>query len=170
MEALFSRYQRLPSECSRVLTTFKDDQKTLLLRVYQGDASRVADNSLLGTFLFSGLSPGPAGSLEIMVQFKVDEEGILRLSARDLATGQNVDARLKMGQSRPRRSPRPVPVTEPSPSPPPLTPTLGMGTSMLAQSITTGQPPPAPLPHPSTEVSGMEAAWLRLVQWFRRLI
>ena len=170
MEPLFARFQRLPSECTRSLTTYRDNQDTLLLRVYQGDANLVEDNSLLGTFLFSGLRPGPAGSIEIEVQFAVDAEGVLRIEARDLDTGDRVDARLKMGESRPKRIPRPPP---PKTTPPPLPQApLSMGTSSLAQS----------LGKPTTETdsfdasvgshhqisSGMEIAWQRLVQWIRR--
>ena len=103
MESLFSRYQRLPSECSRILTTYRDGQNTLLLKVYQGDAETVAANSLLGTFLFSGLRDAPAGQVEVEVRFKVNGEGILRLEARDMSTGEAVNARLKMGENRPRR-------------------------------------------------------------------
>jgi molecular chaperone DnaK len=165
MEPLFSRYQRLPSQCTRVLTTFRDDQETLLLRVYQGDAEAVLDNSLLGTFLFSGLRPGPAGSIEIEVQFKVDGEGVLRIEARDLSTNQHVDARLKMGESRPRRIPRPK-TEKPSQAPPPIQAPLSMGGSSLAKSIEGATT--TPLPHPSHSTSGMEAAWQRLVQWIRR--
>ena len=64
MELLFSRYQRLPSECSRVLTTYRDGQNTLLLKVYQGDSDTVAANSLLGTFLFSDFGTWPRAKLK----------------------------------------------------------------------------------------------------------
>ena len=50
-----------------------------MLRIYQGDSKYVRENELLGRFVFSGLRPGPKGSVRVEVTFHIDSEGILNL-------------------------------------------------------------------------------------------
>ena len=69
------------------ITTHKDNQADLAMRIYQGDSPKVAENSLLGEFTFSGLREGPAGSVNVEVILDVNSEGILALDARDVDTG-----------------------------------------------------------------------------------
>ena len=83
---------------TRTLMTSKDNQRSIMLRIYQGESKYVAENELLGTFMFSGLREAPKGAVKVEVTFHIDSEGILNLTARDLDTGQLVESRLKLGK------------------------------------------------------------------------
>ncbi|MCB9668225.1 MAG: Hsp70 family protein [Alphaproteobacteria bacterium] len=107
MHVLFAKNQPLPDYKTRTLTTSKDNQRSIMLRIYQGESKYVAENELLGTFVFSGLREAPKGKVKIEVTFHIDSEGILNLTARDLDTGQLVESRLKLGKD-PDAPPRPT--------------------------------------------------------------
>ena len=98
MHVLFAKNQPLPDYKTRTLTTSKDNQRSIMLRIYQGESKYVAENELLGTFVFSGLREAPKGQVKIEVTFHIDSEGILNLTARDIDTGQLVESRLKLGK------------------------------------------------------------------------
>jgi len=100
MHVLFHKNQPLPDYKTRTLTTSKDNQKSILLRIYQGESRRVEDNELLGTFVFSGIRSAPRGQVHIEVTFHIDSEGILNLSARDKTTGKSVASALKLGKRK----------------------------------------------------------------------
>ncbi|MBN2798111.1 MAG: Hsp70 family protein [Deltaproteobacteria bacterium] len=97
MHVLFAKNQPLPDYKTRSLTTSKDNQRSIMLRIYQGESQYVAENELLGTFVFSGLRQAPKGDVKVEVTFHIDSEGILNLTARDSTTGQLVESRLKLG-------------------------------------------------------------------------
>jgi tRNA/rRNA methyltransferase len=59
MHVLFAKNQPLPDYKTRTLTTSKDNQRSIMLRIYQGDSQDVDENELLGTFVFSGSAPRP---------------------------------------------------------------------------------------------------------------
>ena len=100
MHVLFPKNQPLPDYKTRTLTTSKDNQKSILLRIYQGESRRVENNELLGTFVFSGIRAAPRGKVHIEVTFHIDSEGILNLSARDKTTGKSVASALKLGKRK----------------------------------------------------------------------
>ncbi|MCB9681472.1 MAG: Hsp70 family protein [Alphaproteobacteria bacterium] len=102
MYVLFPKNEPLPAKKTRVLTTSKDDQKTLVLRMYQGESLEVDDNELLGSFVFYGLRRGPKGDVRLEVTFHIDSEGILNLSARDKDTGEAVQSRIRLDQDQDR--------------------------------------------------------------------
>jgi molecular chaperone DnaK len=98
MHVLFAKNQPLPDYKTRTLMTSKDNQRSIMLRIYQGESKYVAENELLGTFMFSGLREAPKGQVKVEVTFHIDSEGILNLTARDLDTGQLVESRLRLGK------------------------------------------------------------------------
>jgi molecular chaperone DnaK len=81
MHVLFAKNQPLPDYKTRMLTTSKDDQRSIMLKIYQGESKYVNENELLGTFVFSGVRPAPKGQVKIEVTFHIDSEGILNLTA-----------------------------------------------------------------------------------------
>jgi molecular chaperone DnaK len=97
MHVLFQKNSPLPDYKTRTLTTSKDDQRSIMLRIYQGESKYVAENEMLGTFVFSGIREAPKGEVKVEVTFHIDSEGILNLTARDRDTGQLVESRLKLG-------------------------------------------------------------------------
>ncbi len=86
LHRLFERNSPVPNQKQFTFTTHKDDQRDLVMRIYQGDNEVAKDNTLLGEFTFTGLRPGAAGSVRVEVVFDVSAEGILSLSAKDLDT------------------------------------------------------------------------------------
>ncbi len=106
MHVLFAKNQPLPDYKTRTLTTSKDNQRSIMLRIYQGESKYIAENDMLGTFVFSGLREALRGEVKIEVTFHIDSEGILNLTARDIATGTLVESRLKLGKES-EQAPRP---------------------------------------------------------------
>jgi molecular chaperone DnaK len=128
MQVLFQKNQALPDFKRCTLTTSKDNQRSILLRLYQGDSQTCAENELLGTFVFSGIRPEKKGKVRIEVTLHIDSEGILNLTARDKSTGQTVEGTLRLGKGTEEKAK----ASEPA-APPPLP--LTMPQSMLAQAL-----------------------------------
>jgi molecular chaperone DnaK len=157
MHVLFAKNQPLPDYKTRVLTTSKDNQRSIMLKIYQGESKMVAENELLGTFVFSGLREAPKGQVKVEVTFHIDSEGILNLTARDQTTGQLVESRLKLGKDdedkpavatkkKPKaKKPGEADGEKGTPAPPPMP--LVMPTSSLAAKPSYSGP--APLPEPA---------------------
>jgi len=156
MHVLFQKNQPLPDYKTRTLTTSKDNQRSIMLRIYQGESRQVADNELLGTFVFSGIRPARKGSVQIEVTFHIDSEGILNLTARDKETGQTVESTLKLGAKKKKKKKKkkkaaaaPAPAEAKTEVQPPVAPTpFTMPSSSLMQDIGGG-----PAVAPSTETS-----------------
>jgi molecular chaperone DnaK len=88
MAPVLSRNTRLPAKRTYELSTVKDGQSEMELAVFQGDSPQVAECEYLGTVRLAGLPPAPRGMVRMAVEFALGNEGILSLSARDLATGK----------------------------------------------------------------------------------
>ena len=58
------------------------------IRVLQGESEKASENDLLGEFVLTGVRPAPKGEPEIEVTFDIDANGIVSVSAKDLATNQ----------------------------------------------------------------------------------
>ena len=78
----------IPVRKSAIYTTAEDNQTHVNIEVYQGEKPMAADNKLIGTFSLVGLPKAPKGTLKIRVMFDVDANGIIRVSAKDEATGK----------------------------------------------------------------------------------
>ncbi len=154
MHVLFQKNQPLPDYKTRTLTTSKDNQRSIMLKIYQGEQNLCADNELLGTFVFSNIRPAPKGKVQIEVTFHIDSEGILNLTARDKQTGQTVESTLKLGKAGEEKKKEAD--KEPEASPPVAPPMpFTMPQSTLAATIGGGAAPkadakPTP-PGPATE-------------------
>ena len=151
MHVLFQKNQPLPDYKTRTLTTSRTNQSSIMLRIYQGESRLVAENELLGTFVFKGLRAAPKGKVQIEVIFHIDSEGILNLTARDKETGQTVESTLKLGQGKKKRKKKkkksaatgaaaaqaaPATASAPAPAPAPAAPTpFTMPSSSLMQDI-----------------------------------
>mgnify|MGYP002884166362 CR=1 FL=1 len=107
MHVLFAKNERLPARRTRTLTTSQDGQRSIMLRIYQGEHDLVADNDLLGTFVFSGLRIAKRGDVQLEVGFDLDAEGNLRISAEDLNGEDRVDSYMKLDPTGRPPPPRP---------------------------------------------------------------
>ncbi len=78
----------VPTGRNKVFTTSRDNQTAVKILVMQGDHERAEDNELLGEFILTGLRRAPKGQVEIEVNFEINADGIVSVSAKDLETGK----------------------------------------------------------------------------------
>jgi len=84
---LIERNTTIPTRKSQIFTTASDFQTTVTIHVLQGERPMAADNVSLGMFNLAGIPPAPRGVPQIEVTFDIDANGILNVSAKDLASG-----------------------------------------------------------------------------------
>jgi len=87
MDVLIPRNSKIPTKASRQYTTSVDGQVNLKIAVYQGERELVKDNRKLGEFILKGIPAMPAGLPKIEIQFFIDADGILKVSAKELRSG-----------------------------------------------------------------------------------
>ena len=92
---LVERNTTIPTERKQVFSTADDNQTAVTVRVFQGERSMAADNRLLGQFNLDGIPPAPRGVPQIEVKFDIDANGILNVSAKDLASGKEQTVRIE---------------------------------------------------------------------------
>src|SRR5688572_16363924 len=85
-ESLIDRNTTIPTKKSKVFTTAADYQTAVTIHVVQGERPMAADGVSLGMFNLSGIPPAPRGVPQIEVAFDIDANGILNVTAKDLAT------------------------------------------------------------------------------------
>ena len=109
MHVLFEKQSRLPARQTRALTTHQDGQRSIMLRIYQGEHTLVDDNDLIGTFVFSGIRIAKAGAVGLQVTFDLTAEGQLKVSAHDPESDDHVQAKINFDPSGkpPKAKPRP---------------------------------------------------------------
>ena len=83
---LIERNTTVPTKKSQVFSTAADNQTAVTIRVFQGEREMANDNKLLGQFDLVGLPPAPRGMPQVEVTFDIDANGIVHVSAKDLAT------------------------------------------------------------------------------------
>jgi len=99
---IIERNATVPTKKSMVFTTVADNQTTVEVHVLQGERGLAAENRSLGRFDLVGVPPAPRGVPQIEVTFSIDSNGIVHVSARDLATGkeQGIEVNPAGGLSR----------------------------------------------------------------------
>jgi molecular chaperone DnaK len=95
MSVLIPRNSTIPTSAKELFTTFVDGQKSVDVHVFQGERELVQDNRSLARFQLSGLDPLPAGMPRIEVNFTIDANGILQVSAKDLRSGKEQSVEVK---------------------------------------------------------------------------
>ena len=85
---LIERNTTIPTRKSQTFTTASDNQSTVEIKVSQGERPIASDNVALGSFLLTGIPPAPRGIPQVEVSFDIDANGILNVSAKDLASGR----------------------------------------------------------------------------------
>ncbi len=83
---LIERNTTVPTKKSQVFSTAADNQTAVTIRVFQGEREMANDNKLLGQFDLVGIPPAPRGMPQVEVTFDIDANGIVHVSAKDLAT------------------------------------------------------------------------------------
>src|SRR5437660_6081737 len=85
---ILERNTTIPTKRSQVFSTAADSQTTVTIHVLQGERAMATDNISLGMFNLTGIPPAPRGIPQIEVTFDIDANGILNVSAKDLATSK----------------------------------------------------------------------------------
>ena len=83
---LIERNTTIPTRKSQIFTTAADNQTSVEVNVLQGERPMAQDNISLGRFTLVGIPPAPRGIPQIEVTFDIDANGIINVSAKDLAT------------------------------------------------------------------------------------
>jgi molecular chaperone DnaK len=85
---LIPRNTTIPARKSEIFSTAADSQTTVDVHVVQGERPLARDNRTLGRFQLVGIPPAPRGVPQISVTFDIDANGILTVSAKDMASGK----------------------------------------------------------------------------------
>ena len=86
---IIERNSTIPTRKSRVFTTVADNQTKVEVHVLQGESDMSAYNKSLGKFELTNIPPAPKGVPQIEVTFEIDVNGIVSVSAQDVATGRS---------------------------------------------------------------------------------
>tara|TARA_Y100000034_G_scaffold136386_1_gene212530 strand:- start:907 stop:2718 length:1812 start_codon:yes stop_codon:yes gene_type:complete len=85
---IITRNTTIPSKKSQTFSTAADNQPSVTINILQGEREMSADNKSLGRFDLVGIPPSPRGVPQIEVTFDIDANGIVNVSAKDVATGK----------------------------------------------------------------------------------
>ena len=95
MTKLIESNTTIPTKKSEVFSTATDNQPSVEIHVLQGERPLAKDNKTIGRFHLDGLPPAPRGVPQIEVSFDIDANGILKVSAKDKATGKEQSIRIE---------------------------------------------------------------------------
>jgi molecular chaperone DnaK len=91
---LIARNTPIPVKRSEIFTTAADMQTSVTVHVFQGERPMASDNTSLGQFNLDGLPPAPRGVPKIEVTFDIDTDGILNVTAKDMASQRSQSIRI----------------------------------------------------------------------------
>lgn len=104
---IIERNTTVPTKQSQTFTTAADFQTAVTIHVLQGERTMAKDDISLGQFDLTGIPPAPRGIPQVDVTFDINADGVLNVSAKDLATGKQMGIKIaastKLGQTEKNR-------------------------------------------------------------------
>jgi molecular chaperone DnaK len=94
MTRLIEKNTTIPARKSEIFSTAEDNQPAVTVHVVQGEREMASDNKSLGRFELVGIPPAPRGTPQIEVAFDIDADGIVNVSAKDMASGKQQSIRI----------------------------------------------------------------------------
>ena len=88
MTVLIPRGTTIPTKKTETFSTAADSQPCVTVRVYEGERAKASDNKLIGQFDLDGIPPAPRGVPKIEVTYDIDANGVLNVTAKDVATNR----------------------------------------------------------------------------------
>ncbi|MCZ6807601.1 MAG: Hsp70 family protein [Deltaproteobacteria bacterium] len=95
-EHIIRRNSAIPAGQTKMFTTAHDKQETVVIRICQGESRKISGNQLLGEVVLEGLRPAARGKVQIAVRFMIDADGMLKVRAQDVGTGQQQQIAIKL--------------------------------------------------------------------------
>lgn len=95
MTKLIERNTTIPTQKSETFSTAADNQTSVEIHVVQGEREMASDNRTLGRFFLEGIPSAPRGVPQVEVTFDIDADGIIKISAKDKATGKAQEIRIE---------------------------------------------------------------------------
>jgi molecular chaperone DnaK len=95
-ERIIRRNSAIPAGQTKMFTTARDRQESVVVRICQGEDRRISANQLLGEVVLDGLRPAARGKVQIAVRFMIDADGTLQVRAQDVGTGQQQQIAIKL--------------------------------------------------------------------------
>ncbi len=93
--SIIDRNSTIPTKKSQIFSTAADNQTSVEIHVLQGERKMAAGNRTLGRFTLEGIPPAPRGMPQIEVEFDIDANGIVHVSAKDKSTGKEQKIRIE---------------------------------------------------------------------------
>jgi len=94
MTRLIDKNTTIPTSRKEIFSTAADSQTSVTIHVLQGEREFARDNRTLGRFDLTGIPPAPRGMPQIEVEFAIDANGILQVTATDKASGKSADIKI----------------------------------------------------------------------------
>lgn len=92
---LIEKNTHIPTKKQQVFSTAADNQTSTEIHIVQGERPMATDNKSLGKFVLDGIPPAPRGVPQVEVTFDVDSNGVLKVTAKDKATGKEQSIRIE---------------------------------------------------------------------------